>query len=134
MRYDELGVGTRASFSRRVTAEDIAAFAALSGDHNPLHMDAEYAAATPFGGRIAHGMFCGALLSCLVGMHLPGLYALYVSQSIDFVRPVRIGDELEVSGEVLSKQDATRTVVLKTEMHAAGEIVLRGRAIVKVLM
>lgn len=133
MRYDDLGVGMRAAFSRRITAEDIAAFATLSGDENPLHMDADYAAGTPLGGRIAHGMLSGALLSRLVGMHLPGRYALYLSQSMDFVRPVRIGDTLEVSGELLSKQDATRTVVLKTEVRAAGELVLRGRAVVKVL-
>lgn len=127
-------MGSRASFVRRVVAADIEAFAELSGDRSPLHLDESYAATTEMGGRVAHGMLIGAFFSQLIGMHLPGRFALHLSQSLDFVLPVRAGDELEISGEVLAKQDATRTIVLRTEARiVGGDIVARGRAVVKVL-
>ena len=132
--YDDIAVGMEASFDRRITEADVRTFAELSGDTNPLHMDEGYAGGTAFGGRIVHGMLTSALLSRLVGMHLPGKHALYVSQTLDFVRPVRPGDTVRVSGTVLSKQDATKALELRTEISLPdGAAVVRGRAIVRVL-
>lgn len=127
-------MGRCASFRRIVTDRDVRAFVDLSGDANPLHVDAAYAAGTSFGRPIVHGMFLASLLSRLVGMHLPGRRCLYMSQSIDFIEPVFAGDELEVIGEVQRKHDATRTLVLRTEIRVLPDRpAVRGKAHVKVL-
>ncbi len=133
LRYDDIAVGLRASFERRVTEGDIVDFAALSGDRNPLHLDEEYARSTEVGGRIAQGMLLGAILSRLVGMHLPGRHALYLAQSLEFVTPVRPGDDLMVTGEVTAKTDAVRALTVRTEIRRGDHVVARGRALVKVL-
>lgn len=132
--YAEIEVGMRASFDRPISERDIDRFVELTGDRNPLHIDDEYARTTEMGGRIAHGMLVGAFLSHLVGMHLPGKFALYLSQTLDFVGPVRAGDVLTISGEVVAKSAAVRTVMLRTQVRVVdGDVVARGRAIVKVL-
>lgn len=134
LSYDEIAVGRTASFERVVTVDDVDRFADLSGDRNPLHLDDAYARANGLGSRIAHGMLVGALFSHLVGMHLPGRSALYMSQSIDFVAPVRPGDVLTIRGEIVAKTDALRAVTLRIEARASsGEVAARGRAIVRVL-
>jgi len=133
LNYDEISVGMMASFRHTVTINDIALFAELSGDHNPLHMDDTYAGQSRFGRRVVHGMFLGALFSRLVGMHLPGRRCLYLSQSLDFLGPVHIGDEVVVSGEVQRKHDASRTLVLRTELTVLDQAAVRGKALVQVL-
>ena len=134
LHFDAIAVGAKVSFRRVVQQEDVEAFARLSGDFNPLHVDPQYAAQTQFGRPIVHGMFLGSLLSCLVGMHLPGRRCLYVSQSLDFLQPVHVGDELEITGEVQHKQDALRTIVIQTEIRILPEqLAVRGKAHVKVL-
>jgi len=134
LRFEDIKIGDRASFRRTVTEQDIDEFAALSGDFNPLHIDGEYAANTQFGRRIVHGMFLASLFSRLVGMHLPGRRCLYMSQSLDFIQPVYVGEEIEVVGKVQRKQDATKTLVIRTEIHALpNRLVVRGKAHVKVL-
>jgi 3-hydroxybutyryl-CoA dehydratase len=134
LTYDELAVGLTRSFRRVITEEDIDDFGRLSGDVSPLHSSDVYAASqTQYPKRLVHGMHLASLVSCLVGMHLPGFRSVCLSQSFDFVKPVYAGQEVEVSGEVASKQDPTRTVVLKTRVSADGEVCVKGKAVVQVL-
>jgi len=134
LRFEDITVGDQASFLYALTEQDIDQFAALSGDFNPLHVDEEYASSTPFGRRIVHGMFLASLLSRLVGMYLPGRRCLYLAQSLDFVHPVYVGDEVKILGEVQNKQDATRTLLIRTEIYTlSGQLAVRGKAHVKVL-
>ncbi len=133
-RLLELKIGQTDCLSRTITAEDVAAFARLSGDHNALHVDDEFAARTEFGQRVVHGFLNASLLSTLVGMKLPGRGALYVSQSIEFTKPVFIGDTVEARATVEKIDRDTRLVTLRTEiMRSDGSCVMRGVATVKVL-
>lgn len=132
--FDELTIGLTRSFRRFISEEDIDAFGHLSGDLSPLHTSDHYAAAqTQYPRRLVHGMHLASLISALVGMHLPGFRSVCLSLSFDFVRPVYAGQEVEVVGEVVSKQDPTRTVVLRTSVVAEGSICVKGKAIVRVL-
>lgn len=101
--YDALEVGQTASYSKTVSERDIQLFAEVSGDHNPVHLDAEYAATTMFKERIAHGMFSGALISAAVACELPGPGTIYIGQSMRFTAPVKLGDTLTVRLEILEK-------------------------------
>lgn len=129
-----LKVGQTERLARTITAEDVAAFARLSGDHNALHVDDEFAARTEFGQRVVHGFLNASLLSTLVGMKLPGRGALYVSQSIEFTKPVFIGDTVEARATVERIDLDTRLVTLRTEIARSDrDCVMRGAATVKVL-
>lgn len=129
-----LKIGQSERLARTITAEDVAAFARLSGDHNALHVDDEFAARTEFGQRVVHGFLHASLLSTLVGMKLPGRGALYVSQSIEFTRPVFIGDTVEACATIEAIDPDTRLVTLRTEiLRANTDCVMRGTATVKVL-
>jgi len=109
------------------------AFAALSGDYSPLHVDPVYAAGTEFGGCVVHGMLLASLFSQLVGMRVPGVHALYLGQDLTFRRPVLVGEMVRAKARVTSKSDATRTIVLATEIHGPdGKIAVAGTARVKV--
>ncbi|PVZ20086.1 MULTISPECIES: MaoC family dehydratase [unclassified Pseudomonas] len=101
--YDALEVGQTATYSKTVEERDIQLFAAMSGDHNPVHLDAEFAARTPFRERIAHGMFSGALISAAVACELPGPGTIYLGQQMSFEKPVKLGDTLTVRLEILEK-------------------------------
>ncbi len=96
--YDELAVGHSARLVRTVTLQDIQAFAAVSGDINPAHLNPEYADATMFHGVIAHGMLGAALISALFGTQFPGPGTIYLGQELKFTKPVRIGDTLDRAG------------------------------------
>lgn len=133
-RFASLAIGQTQSLQRRILAEDVAAFARLSGDYNALHLDEEFAGRTEFAQRVVHGFLHASLLSTLVGMKLPGPGALYLSQSIDFTRPVFIGDTVEARATVEKLDPETRVVTLATEIvKQTGERVLRGTAQVKLL-
>lgn len=134
LSYDEIEIGTRASFRRKLTEDDIDEFARLSGDVSPLHTDQHYASGTIYKERLVHGMFLASLVSCLIGMHLPGRRSVCLSQEFDFVQPVYAGEEVEVIGEVKRKQDATQTLVIRTEIVALPErVAVRGKAMVRVI-
>lgn len=125
-------IGERAAVTRMITENDVALFAGLSGDHNPIHLDEEYAAQSPFGGRIAHGLLTASLLSALLGMHLPGPGAIYLAQSLKFTAPVRIGDTVTASVEVISVRDEKRLVTLRTDCtNQDGVLVVTGEATIK---
>ncbi len=115
--YEEITIGQTGSYSKRVEERDIQLFAAVSGDVNPVHLDAGYAAGTPFGERIAHGMLTGALVSAALATQLPGPGTIYLSQSLRFRLPVRIGDEVTVELEVTDKQDRRKTVTLDCKVY-----------------
>ena len=127
--YDEITVGQTASYSRLVEERDIALFAAVSGDVNPVHLDAGFAAGTVFGERIAHGMLTGAFISAALAMELPGPGTVYLGQSLRFRLPVKIGDTLTVTLEVTDKQDRRNIVTLDCRAHnQAGKLVATGTA------
>ena len=127
--YDELRLGMGASLLRTLTLADIQAFAAVSGDTNPAHLDPEYAADTLFHGVIAHGMWGGALISAVLGTQFPGPGTIYLEQNLHFVKPVRIGDTLRVSVTVASLDDAKKRVELDCEVvNQKGDRVLFGSA------
>ena len=127
--YDELFIGQSARLLRTLTLEDIQAFAAVSGDTNPAHLDPEYANDTMFHGVIAHGMWGGALISALLGTKFPGPGTIYLQQDLHFSRPVRIGDTLAVVATVQSKDDEKKRVELDCVVqNQNGEKVLHGTA------
>ena len=129
--YDELQVGQSARLSRTLGKDDIAAFAAVSGDVNPAHVDPEYADKTLFHGVIAHGMWGAALISRLLGTVLPGPGTIYLSQTLQFLKPVRIGDELRITATVTAKEETKKHVLLDCEIkNQNGAVVLTGVATV----
>ena len=133
-RIDDLKVGQNESIRRTILAEDVAAFARLSGDYNALHIDDEFAARTEFAERVVHGFLHASLLSTLIGMRLPGRGALYLGQTIEFSAPVFIGDTVEATATIEGIDRETRIVTLRTEsMNQDGVTVLRGNARAKVL-
>jgi 3-hydroxybutyryl-CoA dehydratase len=129
---EDLTVGQSAEATRPVTDADIVAFAAVTGDDNPLHLDEAYAAATPFGGRIAHGMLSAGYISAVIGTRLPGPGAIYVSQSLRFRRPVRIGDRVTTRAEISAIDQARARVTIKTTCLVEGKTVVDGEAEVMV--
>ena len=114
--FDEIEIGQRAEFRRKVSDQDLQMFAAVSGDVNPLHLDASFAATTPFGERIAHGMLSGAFISAALAMVLPGPGTVYLGQELRFRKPVRIGDSVTVVLEVTEKKDRRSQVTLACEV------------------
>jgi 3-hydroxybutyryl-CoA dehydratase len=122
-------VGEEATLSRTIRSEDIAAFARVTGDDNPVHLDDEYARGTYFGGRIAHGMLVVSLISAVLGTQLPGPGSIYLSQELRFRAPVRPGDTVTARVEVTA-WDATRgRITLLTEVsNQEGVTVVTGEA------
>ena len=131
--FESLQVGDYASIDCPITEEDIASFAKLSGDQNPLHVDASYAARTPFGKKIAHGMLLGAFVSQLIGMKLPGHHALLMKESLEFKKPVQSGDLITVRGVVTHKSNATRLIELGFTLIRGDDTIAVGNAQVRVL-
>jgi 3-hydroxybutyryl-CoA dehydratase len=107
---DDISVGLSVERVRVVREEDVAAFAAVTGDDNPVHLDEAFAAGTIFKGRVAHGMLAAGYISALLGAELPGPGAIYLSQTLDFKRPIRIGDEVTVRATVKSIEGAAVTI------------------------
>lgn len=129
--YDELQVGQCARLSRTLNKDDISAFAAVSGDVNPAHVDPEYAGHTLFHGVIAHGMWGAALISRLLGTCLPGPGTIYLAQTLQFLKPVRVGDELRITATVTAKEPVKKHVLLDCEIkNQTGAVVLTGVATV----
>ncbi|MBB4845747.1 phosphate acetyltransferase [Paucibacter oligotrophus] len=129
--FDELAVGQTASLVRSLSLADIQAFAAVSGDLNPAHLDAEYAESTRFHGVIAHGMWGGALISSVLGNEFPGPGTIYLEQTLSFHRPVHLGDTLSIVLTVSEKQAASGIVKLDCQaLNQKGERVISGLATV----
>lgn len=131
--FRDIQVGATFECERTFTEGDLRRFAEVSGDFSPLHMDQAYAAATQFSGRVVHGMLLASLFSQLVGMRIPGRHALYLGQDLSFRLPVRMGETVRAVAKVASKIEATRTIVLATEIrNAEGKVAVSGSAKVKV--
>ena len=129
---EQLQIGDAAEFSKTVTETDIAMFAAISGDFNPVHVDAQYAAGTPFGARVAHGTITLALCAGILGMRLPGLGTVAVSNHIEYRRPVYIGDTITARVEVaaLDRERNRATMAIRWTNQDA-TVVAEGEAVVK---
>ena len=126
--FEDLKAGMRAEAVRLVTEADLIDFARVSGDRNPIHLDEAYAATTPFKGRIAHGILIASFISALLAGKLPGPGAIYVGQTLNFLRPVKIGDEVTISVEITSLDDAKARAVLACKCTVRGKSVLTGEA------
>jgi 3-hydroxybutyryl-CoA dehydratase len=128
MRYEELAVGQSATYTRQVTDGDVMSFAKITGDFNPVHVDEDAAARSRFGGRIAHGMLSGGLVSAAIANRLPGPGAIYLAQTMKFTAPVRLDDTITVTltvTELLSKNRVRLNTVCRNQN---GEMVLDGEA------
>jgi 3-hydroxybutyryl-CoA dehydratase len=133
MRYDELVVGQAATLERTVTDGDVVAYAGITGDDNPVHLDEAVAAKSRFGGRIAHGMLSAGFISATIGTRLPGPGSIYLGQTLKFTAPVRIGDTVTTRVEVLELVPEKRRVKLGTRCaNQHGETVIEGEALVMV--
>jgi phosphate acetyltransferase/phosphate butyryltransferase len=127
--FDEIAVGDSAAIERTLTAQDIQLFAVLSGDANPQHLDPEFAAASRFHGVIAHGMLGGALISAVLGTRLPGPGTVYLSQTLKFLAPVRIGDRLSIRVSVSTRDPARKRLTLNCAcVNQEGVTVIAGEA------
>ena len=127
--FDELHLGRSGRLVRQLTLADVRAFAALSGDVNPTHIDEAFAKGSIFHGLIAHGMWGGALISSLLGTFFPGPGTVYLEQTLQFRRPVRVGDTLSVVVTVIARDEAKKHVTLSCEVrNQTGELTLGGQA------
>ena len=130
--FDELHVGMTATMQREVAEADVTHFANVSGDYNPLHIDPEFAAKTIFGGCITHGMLTASYISAVFAMQLPGPGAVYVSQSLNFRGPVRVGDTVTTKVTIADLYPAKRRALFDCECTVDGKAVLAGEAILMV--
>ncbi len=130
--FEDLQVGQEASLATTVKESDIAAFAEVSGDKNPVHLDASYAATTMFKERIAHGMLSAAYISAVFGMKLPGPGSVYISQSLAFKAPVKIGDTVTTTVKLVELVPEKKRARFETVCSVGGKPVLTGEAMLMV--
>jgi 3-hydroxybutyryl-CoA dehydratase len=130
--FEDLSVGMRETISKTVENEDVIGFAELSGDRNPIHLSEHFARKTRFGGRIVHGLYTASLISAVIGMRLPGPGAVYISQTLNFLGPVKIGDVVDVSVEVAELTEKGRRVRLQCECRVGDKVVLEGQGVLSV--
>ncbi len=129
-----LQIGDSFSISRLVTDELVREFAELSGDHNPLHLDEEYAKTTRFGRRIAHGMLSGAFISAVLGTEFKEKKILYLSQTMKFTAPVFIGDTITTTATITNIREEKGIVIIDTVCSKQdGEITLKGESVIMIL-
>jgi 3-hydroxybutyryl-CoA dehydratase len=127
-RFDAIQPGMSASMSRTITADDVRAFAAVTGDHNPVHLDEAYAATTPFGRPVMHGVMAAGFFSALFASRLPGPGAIYLSQNLQFRRPVYVGDTVEVIVTVSAIDRTKRRLKFDTVLKVGGKVATSGDA------
>ncbi len=130
--FEDMSVGMTAIYSKTVKSSDVVGFAEITGDRNPIHLSEHFAANTPFKGRIAHGLYTASLISAVIGTQLPGPGAIYVSQTLRFLAPVKIGDTIDAIVEVAELNEERQRVALSCICKVAGIVVLEGEAVVKV--
>lgn len=129
--FEEIRIGDSASMSKTVTEYDVYTFAGVTGDFNSVHVDAEFAKTTMFKERIAHGMLSAGFISAVIGTALPGKNTIYLGQDLQFKAPVKIGDTVTATVEVLEKIEGKNRLVLKTTVtNQNGVIVTDGKAMV----
>ena len=130
--FADLAVGMTVSIENTVSEQDVIDFARVSGDHNPLHMDEEYARTTQFKGRIAHGALTASYISAILGNDLPGPGAVFMELNLKFVRPVRIGDKVTSTAEVIEMVERGYRVRLGEKGEVDGKVCMKGDALVMV--
>jgi 3-hydroxybutyryl-CoA dehydratase len=130
--FEDLSVGMVERLSKVVSSADVVGFAEITGDRNPIHLSEHFAAKTPFGTRIAHGLYTAGLISAVLGTRLPGPGAIYISQSLHFRAPVRIGDTVEVTVRVEELIPEKYRAKLACACSVGEQVVLDGEAWVKV--
>jgi 3-oxoacyl-[acyl-carrier protein] reductase len=134
MKYEDIQIGQKEKLTHTITLADIEKFVQLTGDDNRLHVDAEFAEKTPFKKPVVHGMLGASFISTIIGTKIPGDGALWFSQSLEFLLPVRIGDTLEVEAEVIKKHDREQFIELSTTIKNQNrQVVTRGTAKVKII-
>ena len=134
MNYEDIAIGTKKSLVHSVSRQDIEKFVELTGDDNKLHVDEDYASNTSFKRPVVHGMLSASFISTIIGTKLPGDGALWFSQTLEFLLPVRIGDEITINAEVIKKYDRDRIIELNIEISNQNrQIVTRGISKVKVI-
>ena len=127
---EDLRPGLSATFSRTITEADIVLFAGVSGDNNAVHLNDEFARSTPFGGRIAHGMLSASVISAAIANRLPGPGTIYLGQQLKFRAPVRPGDTVHATVEVVSVDLERARAVLSTTCRVRDKVVIDGEAMV----
>ena len=130
--FEDLQVGQQATIAKTVTEADILLFSAVTMDTNPMHLNAEVAAVGFFGERVAHGMLTAGLISAVLGTRLPGPGAVYMSQTLRFTAPVRIGVTVHAMAEVIELIPEKKRARLRTWCTVAGAVVVEGEALVMV--
>ena len=130
--FEVIEVGTKKVASRILTQQDVETFAQISGDYNPLHLEKDFADRTIFKGRIVHGMLVAGLISAALSK-FDGVI-VYLSQSLTFLKPVRAGDRIEATVEVVEKIEGRRRLRLRTVCkNQKGEVIIDGEAKVKIM-
>ena len=128
---DQLKIGDKAQFAKTISESDIYLYAGLTGDFNPAHINTIYAEKTPFKTRIAHGMLLGGFISAVMANQLPGPGTIYISQGLNFLAPVRIGDTITAEVEIVEISAEKKRARIKTTcINQDGKVVVDGEAIV----
>ena len=134
MKYSEIKIGDKAEVTHTITDSDISKFVDLTGDDNKLHINNEFASKTEFKKTVVHGMLGASFISTLIGTKLPGDGALWFSQTLEFLKPVRVGDTIKVLAEVISKNDKANAIELKTDIfNQHKQLVTSGISKIKVV-
>ena len=128
--YDEIQIGQSASVTKTISEYDVYTYAGVTGDFNPAHINAPYAEGTFFKGRIAHGMLIASFVSTVLGMHLPGQGAILISNTANFLAPVRLGDTITATCEVVEKLEKGKVKLKSTIANQNGEVVMSGESLV----
>lgn len=124
----KIKIGQTAEFLKLITQEDIKNFARLTGDYNPIHLDDQYAKNTIFKKKIAHGLLTASFISTVIATKLPGPGSIYLDQSLKFLAPVYIGEQIRIFVKVIKKNTEKRIVTLSTEAHVGKKKVITGEA------
>jgi 3-hydroxybutyryl-CoA dehydratase len=130
--FEDLSVGMTETYSKTVKSSDVVGFAEITGDRNPIHLSEHFAAKTPFKGRIAHGLYTASLISAVIGTRLPGPGAIYISQTLKFLAPVKIGDTVDATVEVVELIEPKQRARLSCRCKVGNTVVLEGEAVVKI--
>jgi 3-hydroxybutyryl-CoA dehydratase len=130
--FEDLSVGMTETYSKTVKSSDVVGFAEITGDRNPIHLSEHFAAKTPFKGRIAHGLYTASLISAVIGTRLPGPGAIYISQTLKFLAPVKIGDTVDATVEVAELIEPKQRARLSCRCKVGDTVVLEGEALVKI--
>lgn len=130
--FEDLKVGMRGVLTRTFTDTDLRNFSGVSGDTNPMHLSEDFAKHTPFGGTIVHGMLTASLISAVIGTKMPGPGCIYMSQTLKFLAPVRVGDTVYAVVTVKELMPEKKRTLLETKCYVGETLVVDGEALIKV--